>query len=164
MAFWYQLEPHRPFEPLPVGNARLHYDWSKIIEAETLLEQSIATGAPKTVWGGGYLSDDGQLILDANAAGATLEIPFEVTEAGDYRLVLAMVRNAFSGLYTFAIDGQGVGRPIDLYHPDLSQREYALDAVALEPGTHMLKATAIAKNHRSTGYLFGLDGFLVLAE
>jgi len=77
-------------------------------------------------------------------------------------LVLAMFRQPHYGYFEFSIDGKKIGKSLNLYHPDLSSREYALDAGELKAGEHKLTVKNLDKHFKSNGYCFGLDGFLLV--
>ncbi len=160
VGFWYQVEPHRPHQPLPAAADRLYYDWSEVVEAESLREQAKTTGGALGDWGGG---SSGELFVhwDVRTEGESLELPFEVAEAGRYSLVAILIRRSHFGVFEFLLDGRKLGPNLDLYHSKTSTREFALPVVRLDAGEHVLTVRNLGKNLKSSGYCFGLDAFLL---
>lgn len=161
VAFWYQTEPHKSFEKMPVGYDRLYYGWTNIIEAESLVNKAKADKGDIGVWGGGFTSGHAYLHWSAEQPGGTLTIPFMVKKGGEYSLVLALLRQPHFGTFEFLIDGKKIGKNLNLHHPDLSSREYALNIGKLKSGEHKLTIKNLGKHFKSNGYSFGLDGFLL---
>ncbi len=162
VAFWYQLEPHKIFPEMTVGMDRLYYDWSKIIEAETLIEETTVTAGDVIQGGGAGYSEHATMLWSCASEGQTIEIPVTVEEDGKYSIVLSMIRQPYNGKFVFEVDGKRIGKPIDLYSADLSTREYALENLQLDAGKHVVKAINVGKHYRATGYSFGMDGLLML--
>ncbi|RKX47734.1 MAG: hypothetical protein DRP64_00210 [Verrucomicrobia bacterium] len=164
VAYWYQIGPHRPYEKMPVGYDRLYYDWTHIVEAESLKGKASVDKGTIDQWGGTFASGHGYLHWSANEPGGTFEIPFMVEKPGEYSLVLAMFRQPHFGTFEFLIDGEKTGKTLNLHHPDLSAREYALDTGELKAGEHKLTVRNLDKHFKSIGYCFGLDGFLLVPK
>ncbi len=162
VAFWYQLEPHKPYGEMPIGYERLHYDWTKIIEAETLIEKATATAGGVWQGGGSAYSEHANLIWDCKTEGQTLELPVSVDEDGIYSIVLSMIRQPYYGKFIFEVNGKRIGKVIDLFSADCSTREYALQNLKLDAGEHIVKVINVGKHFPATGYSFGLDGLLIL--
>jgi len=75
-----------------------------------------------------------------------------------------MFRQPHFGTFEFLIDGEKTGKTLNLHHPDLSAREYALDTGELKAGEHKLTVRNLDKHFKSIGYCFGLDGFLLVPK
>jgi len=84
VAYWYQIGPHRPYEKMPVGYDRLYYDWTHIVEAESLKGKASVDKGTIDQWGGTFASGHGYLHWSANEPGGTFEIPFMVEKPGEY--------------------------------------------------------------------------------
>ena len=164
VAFWYQTGPHQPYEKIPVGYDRLYYDWTNIFEAEGIKDRATVNKGSLTKSGGSHASENSYLRWNPNQPHGVLELPFEIKKSSTYSLVIAMIRQPYFGKFEFLIDGKKTGRAIDLYHPDLSSREYALDTENLSVGTHTLTVRNLNKNPRSTGFGWGMDGFLLVPK
>jgi len=161
VAFWYQLEPHAPFPKFPTMEERHYYDWSNLIEAESLKDHITVDRGSADVWGGIYCSGNSQIHWSVDQPHGRMTVPFDVAEEGDYELVMHLAREMFYGDFAFYLDGQKLGRNLDLYHPTLSQREYALPATHLTAGEHKLEIQNVGKNPRGTNYHLGLDALLL---
>ena len=159
VAFWYQLEPHKPFPPLAPAKDRLYYDWSKMIEAETRLADAKASeGSISTqdgAWGGGK-----QLFWTPPRPGQTLEFNVDIATAGNYELLLVMTKSFDYGNCQVEIDGKAVGAPLRLYSKEIVTKELHLDAGALAAGTHTLRFVNRDKDPESKGYFFGFDSYM----
>ena len=71
------------------------------------------------------------------------------------------MRRSHFGVFEFLLDGRKLGPNLDLYHPEASVREFALPAVRLDAGEHVLTVHNLGKSFKSTGYCFGLDAILL---
>ncbi|MBN2307869.1 MAG: DUF2961 domain-containing protein [Candidatus Hydrogenedentes bacterium] len=163
VAFWYQLEPHQPFEPLPPAYNRLYFDPATIQEAEGLIpEAKVSEGAlhkQEGAWSGGA-----QLFWQAEQPNQTLTMPFEVRAAGGHTLLLLATHSWDYGTFQFAVDGVDTGRPVDLYSQSIVVRQTALRLPDLAPGRHTLTVRNVGKNGASDGCYFGLDGIVLVKE
>ncbi|HNR35694.1 MAG TPA: DUF2961 domain-containing protein [Candidatus Hydrogenedentes bacterium] len=160
VAFWYQTEPHKPFPEMPVGYARLYYDFSSEIEAEGLISNVIASMGPVQPQDGGY-SGGRQLFWTPSEKGQTLAIPFDVQEAGMRSMLLTFTHSWDYGIFQIELDGKPIGHPLDLYSATVFVRDKIFGPIELAPGTHTLTLRNIGKNAESKGYFLGLDGILM---
>jgi len=74
VAFWYQVEPHKPFEPLPPAYDRLYVDYANLVEGESLVEQAKASEGPVLTQDGSW-SGGKQFWWQPQAEGESLELP-----------------------------------------------------------------------------------------
>lgn len=162
VGFWYQLEPHKTFEKTAYGSERLYYDWTNIIEAESLKDKIKVTSGSIDIWGGSHTSGHGFVHWGVDEVGHSLELPFNVEKTGKYKLVMLFLRQPHFGVFETQLDGEMLGRHLDLYHYDLSSREFALPAKELQAGEHVLSFKSVWKNPKSTGRYFGLDAILLV--
>jgi len=160
VAFWYQLEPHAAWLPLPPAYERLYVDYLKTIEAEGLLANVTSTSAPATSQEGAW-SGGAQLFWTEPQAEQTLTIPFEVAETGEYSLLLMLTHSWDYGIFEFAIDGTPIGKAVDLYNKTVVTKDKIFGPVSLEAGERTLTVRNAGKNAESAGYFFGLDGILL---
>jgi hypothetical protein len=112
----------------------------------------------------GVWSRNEHLIWTDGKKGESIEIRFSVPEEGTYELLAVFTKAGDYGIFELALDGEQLGIQVDLYDPRVTHTgEISLGRVRLVEGHHVLKATAIGRNPRSTGhhhtgdYLFGLD-------
>ncbi len=168
VAYWYQLEPHKPFAPLPDPYDRLFYDWRKMKQAEDLIEGARATlGEVQVQEGVG--TGKGQLFWLPNEEGHRLEIPVEVPETGTLELLLTLTKSWDYGIYQVLFDGTPLGNPVDLFNKDAVTREdFTFDAGEVKAGTHTLAFLNKGRNPSSQGidganpgYYFGFDAYLL---
>ena len=156
VAYWYQLEPHKPFPPLPPAEERVYKTY--VIEAESLLENAVASEGIAILQKLGGYSGGGQLFYMPKQAPASVEVKFSVAQAADYVLRVQYTRSFDYGIYQAYLDGAPVGKPIDLYAADVTRNPAtSLGLRNLSAGEHTLKFETSAKNPSSKGYYFGID-------
>ncbi|MCC6487844.1 MAG: DUF2961 domain-containing protein, partial [Candidatus Hydrogenedentes bacterium] len=160
VAYWYQMEPHAAYPSFPTGYGRLYFDFADTKEAEGMLDKATATAGPVAKQEGGW-SGGGQLFWTPTEANQTLTIPLEITEAGTYTLILLPTFSFDYGIFQYELDGAPLGEPIDHYFASVANRERQMPPRKLEAGSHTLTVKNVGKNGNSTGYYYGLDGFLL---
>lgn len=161
VALWYQTEPHKPYPALPPAKDRLYYDWTKLVEVDQTLDKVSVSEGPLTRQEGGQWTGGGQVFWQPAREGQTLNLPIELVEEGDHELLLLMTRSFDYGNYEVQIDGKPLGAPLDLYTPNVTTKEFAFRTRTLSKGTHTLSFISRGKKAESTGYFFGLDGYLL---
>jgi hypothetical protein len=82
-----------------------------------------------------------------------------VRQKGAYRLVLQLTKAPDYGIVQLSLDGQKLGEPIDLYHPDVvPSGALALGTRDLKAGEHELTVEIVGANPKAVkAYMFGLD-------
>ncbi|MCA9032848.1 MAG: DUF2961 domain-containing protein, partial [Planctomycetaceae bacterium] len=161
VALWYQTEPHKPYPALPPAKDRLYVDWSKIVEVDQALDTVTATSGPLSRQEGGQWTGGGQVFWQPAEEGQSFEVAVDAAEGGEYELVLLMTRSFDYGNYEVSLDGKKIGGPLDLYTASVTTEEFHLRTGHVDAGKHMLRFENRGKNHESTGYFFGLDGYLL---
>lgn len=158
VAYWYQIEPHKPFPEMPMGRDRLYDRNAILIEAETLLDSAQATGGKPDRQGLGNCSGGSQLFYTPKEAPASLTISFNVPKSGKYVVSLSLTKSLDYGIYQAHLDGAAVGRATDLFNENVVQAPpLSLGTNDLSAGKHELRFETKAKNSASKGYYFGLD-------
>ena len=160
VAFWYQVEPHKPYPEMPKGYARLYYDYSNLIEAESLIPKAKVSMGPLEPQSGAW-SGKAQLFWTPAEGNQTLSLPFEVKESGRYSILLALTLSWDYGILQIELDGARLGSPVDLYSPTVASKDKIVGPVELTAGSHALTLRNVGKNADSKGYFFGMDGFLL---
>ena len=158
VAYWYQIEPHKAFGPMPAGYERLYDNNAITIEGESLLET--AQGSPvKPVrqdlggWSGGA-----HLFFTPAEAPASVTITFDVPKSVKYVVIANYTRSFDYGIYQAYLDGKPIGRQVDLYSEAVQQAPPAnLGTHELSAGRHEMRFETKSKNPASKGYYFGLD-------
>lgn len=155
VAYWYQGEPHRPFEPLPEDRTP-----SVAGEAFFLPGAIEWEGVPGTqpMYMSTYLSgwSNNMAALFAGKNGEETEKKFTVEADGDYAIGVNYIRQANGAIAQVAIDDVNVGEPIDTYAPEkrddyLLNANYAmglvkLGVVKLTAGEHVARIIMVGKN------------------
>ncbi len=157
VAYWYQLEPHNPFAPLPSGPERLYSTKSVLIEGESLIDTAESIG-PKPVkqdlggWSGGA-----HLFFTPGELPASVSVKFTVPKAGKYVVAVQLTKSRDYGVYQAYLDG-APGPTIDLYNDGVIQAPIlSLGTHELSEGQHEIKFEAKPRNPASKGDYLGLD-------
>lgn len=161
VAFWYQLEPHKPFPALPSGYQRLYYDYSKTIEGESLIPGATATSGGIQRQDIGTASGGAHLFWTPTTEGQTLTVPFDLREAGKYEPLILLTTSWDYGIYQICLDGAPLGEPADLYNSTVASAERIFAPRTLAAGHHVLTFINKGKSPISKGYFFGFDGILL---
>ncbi len=164
VAFWYQKEPHRPFEPIPVGYARLYVDPEKAQQAETLVEKGVASEGKALEQKLDGMNGGAQLFWMPSKAEQKLSLPLAITQKGSYDLYVKFTAAPDYGIYQLEVDGKPVGVVNDLYSANVTGRETAFCNLILEPGEHTLTFVNKGKNKNSKGFGFGMDTFNLVSR
>ena len=133
------------------------------IEGERLAVLSKTGGDPQeqdlTGFPGGKWSNDAHLWWINAKPGAKLELGFPVATAGKYELVMQLTKAPDYGIHQLYLDGEKLGDPIDLYHPEvIPTGVLKLGAHQLGAGDHKLLVEILGANEKAVKrYMFGLD-------
>lgn len=161
VAYWYQLEPHQPLEPMPAGKARLYRDYSKLIEGESLLSVAKASEGAIDLQELGGASGGKHLWWRPATEGQVLTLPVDVKDSGTYELLLLLTASWDYGVFDVQLDGKSLGKSVDLYKSTVQSIETAYMDVPIAAGAHILSFVNRGKNSDSKGYLLGFDGYLL---
>lgn len=162
VAYWYQIEPHAPMAPLPPAKERVYHDPHAVIEAEKLLEADrivISDGRMDLQWG--PWSNARQVQWHEPKPGSKLTMPLEVSQAGEHTLNVNLTLTSNGGIYQVAIDGNPIGKPIDLYTRTFHNRDFQLAGLNLSAGEHKLTFECVGANPASTDTVFNIDCLLL---
>jgi Protein of unknown function (DUF2961) len=91
------------------------------------------------------------------AAGAWLEVPFQVSKKEPLRLLLNLTKSYDFGRYQAYLNGVKLGEPMDLYSGEIANQEFHLLDFWPEPGSYTLRMECIGKNPQSSGYYLGIE-------
>ena len=97
------------------------------------------------------------LYMPAEAQGAWLEIPVNVTKKEPLRLLLKMTKSYDFGIYQATLDGVKLGGKIDLFSAELASEEVHLLDFWPEPGAHTLRLECVGRNPQSQGFYCGIE-------
>ena len=161
VAYWYQMEPHKPFPALPAPYDRLTIDYENLVEAEGWLDTAETDSVAPTEQEGGGWSDGGQIFWTPTEPDKSLTLTFDVAEAGTYNILLVLTHSYDYGIFEFSLDGERLGDPLDLYHQVIAVREHYMGARELAAGKHTITVKNAGKSAESKGYYFGFDGMIL---
>jgi len=164
VAYWYQIEPHKDFAPLPSAEDRLYHTGEVVIEGESMIETAVPQNGPAPQsqgiagWSGGA-----QLFFTPSNADATLTLKAPVAKAGKYAVSVQCTTSWDYGKYQIYVNGNPVGKPVDLYSADVAQTHpISLGIMDLTPGALGIEFRCVGQNPASKGYFFGLDSVTLL--
>jgi len=107
---------------------------------------------------GGPMWSQGKQLLCQAEEGGFVEVAFQVSKAGRYRLRVLATAAPDYGIVRAAVDGRSFEGDFDLYSGRVSPAgSLELGRYSLEAGPHRLRFTTAGKNPASAGSSFGLD-------
>ena len=170
VAFYYQTHPHPKFPPLPADLLPAPPPTvpvvAGIIEGESLRAGAKATeGTIDTqdmaVWDGDW-SGLSQLWWLPTKPGARLTLTVPAPTAGTYELIGYFTRANDYGNVRVLVNGTPLAVTVSGYNPDVVPTgPIALGRVPLNAGPNQIVLEIAGKDARSSGYLVGLDGFVL---
>ena len=172
IAYWYQAEPHAPSPPLPDAAALLPYipppppKIAGAIEAENLLSTAKATSGPielqdMTPWPHMW-SSVAQLWWRPEMHPATLTLNLPAPSAGLYEVTGYFTKARDYGKVRLTVGEAALGPEINLYDPNVVPTgPINLGRIRLNLGGNPLNVMLTGKDDRSTGYLVGIDAFVL---
>jgi D-arabinan exo alpha-(1,3)/(1,5)-arabinofuranosidase (non-reducing end) len=178
VSFWYQQGLATGLPPVPYGSARLPQGNAQQIEVESAIDAVRAEKGKAQVFKDLFWSKD-VVVFAAEGPGAKLEVPFGVSEAGDYEIYTQVAQGSDYGIYTVLLDGKKPEAPVLEHEPGADVRpqlsfdgynyetyvgmDYQVGWPRLTKGRHTLTYVCLGKNEASTGYVLGVDN-IVLAR
>ncbi len=164
VAYWYQIEPHKDFAPLPSAEERMYHTGEVVIEGESLIDTAKPENGPAPRSQGiAGCSGGSQLFFTPTDQKAALTLNGQVDKAGKYNVTLKCMSSWDYGIYQPSLNGSPIGRPIDLYNPDVAPAPaVGLGVVDLAAGPLQIKFECKGKNQGSKGVFFGLDSIELL--
>jgi hypothetical protein len=160
VAYWYQIEPHKPWPPLPPGHDRLPFHDRLLLKGHTAVENAQHSEAPLQVQDIGGTTDNQQLWFQPREDKAWLEVSFQVAQPETGELICNMVHSWDYGIYNVKLDGQPVAE-MDLYSPYIAPTPHKLGLRQLAAGTHTLRLEGNGKAAASAGYFLGFDALVI---
>ncbi|NOZ24087.1 MAG: hypothetical protein GXP25_23670 [Planctomycetes bacterium] len=106
------------------------------------------------------LEDYNTLLLRSPEPGGWIEMPFELKEKPQGELFVNFLKYKDRGIVQVKLDGKPVGKPTDLYAPDVAPGQISLgrDVAA---GKHVLRVETVGSNPNSGRCYVGLVGISV---
>jgi hypothetical protein len=159
VAYWYQIEPHTAFAPLPAGKDRLYIDPEAIVQGEELVSVAKVTGGTVEKQELKGAQKEAHLWWRTDKPEQSLELPVKIPETGTYELTLILSASKDYGAFEVQLDGMTIVKSVDTYNPNVVFGESTIFDLPIEAGDRTLRFVNRGKNDRSAGYLFGLDGY-----
>jgi hypothetical protein len=167
MAYWYQAPGGAdPYGPVPL-NQRLGYDhYTPVgeggLEGEELAIVRVSGGQTQKQQLGGWgmnWSKDAHLWWTGGKPGDVLVLSVPVARGGEYEIEAKLTQAPDYGIVQLLWDGRELGKPIDLYAPDVAPTPLlTLGRRHLSTGDHELTVKITGANPRADPqYMFGLD-------
>lgn len=152
VAYWYQLEPHKDFAPLPPAEERMYHTGEVAIEGPSLVGTAVAENGPAPV------RQDTRLFFTPSDEKAALTLKVPVAKAGHYEVKLQCTRSWDYGIYQAYVNGNSADKKLDLYSADtISAPPTSIGVFDLAAGTVRIKFQCVGKNANSKGVFFGLE-------
>jgi len=168
MAFWYQTEPHKAYDPLPPAYDRLFVDWRRAVEAETLIQDDDPAAEGDTFCGAHFQVQAGiqwnggnQVLWAPPEKGAELALPLVISADGTYGLTLSLTKSWDYGNYQVYLDDKPLGQPVHLQSDTVVAEEFQRVLSNVKAGAHQLRFVNVGKDGASQGYFLGIDAYLV---
>lgn len=160
VAFWYQIEPHKPWPAMPPASERLPFLDRTLLKGHNAVTRATHSAATVQVQPVGGVTDGKQLWFTPHDDHAWVEVPFQLDKDETVVLYGKMVHSWDYGIYNVKLDGQQVAR-LDLYSPEVQPAAHDLGTRHLSAGRHTLRFEGEGKNPKSDGYYLGFDALAV---
>ena len=159
VAFWYQTEPHKPWEALPAGKNRLPFEEKTFAVGWKSVPSATHSEAPLEVQNIGGATDNKQLWFKPTQDNAWLELPITIEKDITVDLKLKMLHSWDYGTYRIKLDGKDAGT-FDLQAQSPTPATHPLGMHTLSAGNHVLRFECVGKSDKSKGYLMGFDALI----
>lgn len=152
VAYWYQTEPHKDFAWLPTAEQRMYHTGAVTIDGTSLIATAVAENGPAPI------KQEVRLFWMPTDEKAVLTLKVPIAKAGKYEVIVKCTSSWDYGIYQMSVNGNPVGKKVDLYTADVvSAPPMNLGVLDLPEGTFDLKFKCVGKNPESKGVFFGLE-------
>jgi len=157
VAYWYQIEPHKPWPAMPPAKDRLPFHDHDVVIGHEAVTNALHSDGTITVSSWRATTDDKQLWFRPASSNAWFEIPFQFDHPESADLIVKTTRTPGSGIYTVKLDDRVFGQ-LDCYSFEPSGPvEKDFGQTELAAGKHTLRFEAAGKASQSAGYFIGFD-------
>ena len=156
VAFWYQIEPHKPWPALPAGADRLPAREELLVVGHRMVETAKHSDHPIEIQNIGGATDGKQLWFKPHNDEGWVELAFDLDEDQTVNLQGKFVHSWDYGTYRVLLDGQQLD-VLDLYSPTVKLTEHKWGIRKLKAGPHVLRFECVGKSDASDGFLLGFD-------
>jgi Protein of unknown function (DUF2961) len=160
VAFWYQLEPHKPWPAMPPVSQRLPFQDLTLLKGHAAVPKAKHSDGAVEAQGVGGTTDGRQLWFRPHEDHAWIEVSFTLEKDQTVNLFDKMVHSWDYGIYNVILDDEQVAR-LDLYSPEVTPVTHSLGTRHLAAGTHTLRFEGEGHNSKSAGYYLGFDALAV---
>ena len=172
-AFWYQQGVQEGLPEIPYGAGRLPFGNAMQIAVEDSLADVTTENGKVSVQREVDWAKD-LLFLEAKGAGAKINIPIDIAEAGQYEMIAMIAQAPDYGDYLALLDGEPTNLDTrqaatseipfpgpEIFHNYLPEvyvaKDRPLGMFQLSKGRHILTFVGVGKDPRSAGYNFGVQ-------
>jgi len=166
VGFWYQAEPHKPFEPILTAARRIPLRVvvpEGAVEAEGLIANAEASGGKLEVQDMSTLgvdwSNDKQLLFRSSDANGYFTVRIPVKEPDKYTISAYITKDSVYGKMEAWINGKKVGEFDGYSKETLPGGKTTFDKVRLTDSAVAITFKATGKDPLSKGFYVGLDAF-----
>ena len=160
VAFWYQIEPHKPWPALPPGAERLPFRDQVILKGHDLVPAAKHSDHPIAVQSFSGATDGKQLWFRPADDKGWVEVSFDIAKEQSGELFVKMVHSWDYGNYRVLLDGVELAQ-LELYDSIARPSVDKLGRRQLTVGTHTLRFECTGKSPKSAGYFLGFDALVV---
>src|SRR5208283_2388164 len=160
VAYWYQVEPHKPWPQLPSGVNRLPFRELILLKGHSAVAAAKHSDGPIEEQSLGGVTDGKQLWFHPHEANGWVEVSFDCPTNMNALLTARTVHAYDYGIYCVLLDGKQIGQ-FDLYDSELVNASEKLGTHNLAPGSHTLRFECTGKSPKSAGYFLGFDALVV---
>ena len=159
VAFWYQVEPHKPWPRIPPGPQRLTERTLNLVTGWKAVPTASQSESPLQVQPLPGISKEGkQLWFTPTDAKGWVECAFTLDKPITAHLWGKFILARDYGTYRATLDGQELGT-VNLYSQKIKRVAYPWGVHSLKAGPHVLRLECQGKAEQSKGYYLGLDAF-----
>jgi hypothetical protein len=156
-AFWYQTPPVAGDEALPPATNRVAP--YRVLSARNLTMRANPTEK--------VTREELGVLYAPGKPDAEIEFDFDLAEPGRYHVAAVLVESVFSSRYQLMLDGQPVGRELDLCNQGEDWTWYSFDLHDLAAGKHTLKfagrgASPGRRTKALAAFGFGMNALVLL--
>ena len=159
VAFWYQVEPHKPWPALPPGLERLPFRDQVFLKGHDAVAEAQHSDHPIEVQALGGVPDGKQLWFRPDNDQGWVEVSFRTEKDEECQLLGKMVHSWDYGIYRVKLDGEQIAEN-DLYDPNVTPVEHKWGMRKLAPGVHTLRFECAGKSPKSKGYYLGFGALV----
>lgn len=156
VAFWYQVEPHKPWGTIPAGPDRLPFREQVLLVGYKAVSAAKHSVHPIEVQEVGGVTDGKQLWFKPTDDKGWVQLAFRSEKTQTVEVWVKMLHSWDYGIYKVILDGKELGK-LDLFNVNVTPTRHKLGLQQLDEGEHLLRFECAGKNAESKGYLLGFD-------